>query len=251
MLDPRDYQLLYTDLQLRGQTVGLLGVVLSSDYAVSPETQSRWVYILIFTIGTAGTILVGYTLAQNIARPILHLRSLSQSVASGDLNQESGLERTDEIGELADAFDQMTENLRQRTAEAERLYAETVQRNIELAATNKRLQETQLQLVQSEKLAAVGLLTAGIVHDVKNPLTVIKGTAELLQEDSNLSPDMRKALSLIREGAVKANKIVSDLLTFARQAPPELEAPGPARNGAGSHAPDYLPDPPGPGADVF
>ena len=223
VLSGRDYQLLYTDLKLRGQNVGLLGVILSAEYALSPETQSRWVFILVFTIGTVGTILVGYLLAQNIARPILHLRSLSQSVASGDLNQESGLERTDEIGELADAFDQMTENLRQRTAEAERLYAETVQRNIELAATNQRLRETQQQLVQSEKLAAVGLLTAGIVHDVKNPLTVIKGTAELMQEEQDLAPDMQKALSLIREGAVKANKIVSDLLTFARQAPPELK----------------------------
>ncbi len=219
----RQYQLLYSDMRLRDQVVGSLGVTLPSSYAISAETQSRWFFILIFTLGTAGTILVGYALAQNIARPILHLRSLSQSVASGDLNQESNLERTDEIGELADAFDQMTENLRQRTAEAERLYAEAVQRNIELAATNKRLQETQLQLVQSEKLAAIGLLTAGIVHDVKNPLTVIKGTAELLQEESDLEPDMRKALNLIREGAVKANKIISDLLTFARQAPPELK----------------------------
>ena len=219
----RLYQLKYTDLKLRSQTVGSLGVALPNSYAISKEAQSRWIFILVFTIGTAGTILVGYALAQNIARPILHLRSLSQSVASGDLDQESGLERTDEIGELADAFDQMTENLRQRTAEAERLYAETAQRNIELAAINKRLQEAQQQLVQSEKLAAVGLLTAGIVHDVKNPLTVIKGTAELLQEDDTLSPEMRKALSLIREGAVKANKIVSDLLTFARQAPPDLK----------------------------
>ena len=223
VLYERQYQLKYTDLKLRGQTVGSLGVALPNSYAISKEAQSRWIFILVFTIGTAGTILVGYALAQNIARPILHLRSLSQSVASGDLDQESGLERTDEIGELADAFDQMTENLRQRTAEAERLYAETAQRNIELAAINQRLQETQQQLVQSEKLAAVGLLTAGIVHDVKNPLTVIKGTAELLQEDDSHSPEMRKALSLIREGAVKANKIVSDLLTFARQAPPELK----------------------------
>jgi signal transduction histidine kinase len=219
----RQYQLMYTDMRLRGQAVGSLGVILPSSYAISAEAQSRWFFILVFTLGTAGTILVGYALAQNIAQPILHLRSLSQSVASGDLNQESRLERTDEIGELADAFDQMTENLRQRTAEAERLYAEAVQHNFELAATNKRLQETQQQLVQSEKLAAVGLLTAGIVHDVKNPLTVIKGTAELLQEETDLAPDMQKALSLIREGAVKANKIVSDLLTFARQAPPELK----------------------------
>jgi signal transduction histidine kinase len=222
-LNSRLYQVIFTTLYIRELPAGSLGIALPSSYVVSAEVTSRNAFSLIFTLGTAGTILIGYLLAQNIARPILRLRSLSQSVASGDLNQSSELERTDEIGELANAFDQMTENLRERTAEAERLYAETVQRNIELAETNTRLQETQLQLVQSEKLAAVGLLTAGLVHDVKNPLTVIKGTSEVLLEDADLSPYMRKTLSLIREGAVKANKIVSDLLTFARQAPPELK----------------------------
>jgi two-component system NtrC family sensor kinase len=222
-LESQVYQIIFTHLWLREQSMGSLVVALPSSYVVSAEATSRNTFSLVFTLGTAGTILIGYLLAQNISRPILHLRSLSQSVASGDLNQASGLDRTDEIGDLADAFDQMTENLRQRTAEAERLYSESVQRNEELAAINTRLQETQLQLVQSEKLAAVGLLTAGIVHDVKNPLTVIRGTAELLQEDEELTPELTKALSLIREGAIKANKIISDLLTFARQAPPELK----------------------------
>ena len=222
-LNDRPYLARFNTLMLRQQPIGLLGVALPSNYVASAEATSRSTFSIVFTLGTAGTIIIGYLLAQNIARPILQLRSLSQSVASGDLNQAAELERADEIGDLANAFDKMTENLRQRTAEAERLYAETVQRNIELAATNTRLRETQLQLIQSGKLAAIGQLTAGIVHDVKNPLTVIKGTAEVLLEDEALTTDMRKALSLIREGAIKANKIVSDLLTFARQAPPQLK----------------------------
>ena len=220
----RQFQILYSPFILRQQPVGLLGVAMPSSYVVSTEATSRNTFSLLFTLGTSATILIGYLLAQNIARPILRLRTMSQSVASGDLNQTINLKRSDEIGDLASAFDQMTSHLRERTEEAERLYAETVQRNQELAAINARLQETQLQLIQSEKLAAIGQLTAGIVHDVKNPLTVIKGTAELMQEEPDLADDVRKELSMIRESAVKANNIVTDLLKFARQTTPELKS---------------------------
>ncbi len=168
-------------------------------------------------------IVIGYLLAQLIARPIMRLRDMSQAVAGGDLNQSTGLTQTDEIGELAGAFDTMTLRLRERTAEAARLYAETVQRNKELADTNARLQAMQLQLIQSEKLAAVGQLTAGIVHDVKNPLAVIKGLAEVLQDDATITDETRHELQVIRESAEKANRIVSDLLKFARQSQPEME----------------------------
>ena len=79
------------------------------------------------------------------------------------------------------------------------------------------------QLIQSEKLASVGQLTAGIVHDVKNPLAVIKGLAEELSEELSVDPSMKDQLSTIRESATKASTIVTDLLKFARQSTPELE----------------------------
>jgi two-component system NtrC family sensor kinase len=148
---------------------------------------------------------------------------MSQAVAAGDLDQHINIRRADEIGELAVAFDQMTLNLRARTEEAARLYAETVQRNTELAEINARLQAAQLQLVQSEKLAAIGQLTAGIVHDVKNPVGAIKGLAELTQDEDDLSPETRQAIDMIYDSAVKAETIVSDLLKFARQSEMEMK----------------------------
>jgi signal transduction histidine kinase len=219
----RPYALTFTELLIRKKQLGWLGIAMPSDYVVSAEALSRNAYILIFTLGAVAMILLGYTLSQSIARPILKLRSLTQAVAAGDLNQDIGIYRSDEIGELASAFDIMTIHLRERTAEAARLYAEAIQRNKELAETNERLRATQQQLIQSEKLAAVGQLTAGIVHDVKNPLTVIKGVAELMLTEDNLPEETRSELSLIRDSAVKANNIVSDLLKFSRQSKPELE----------------------------
>jgi two-component system NtrC family sensor kinase len=208
---------------IRQETVGNAGVVLPSNYLVDTEATSRNAFSLIFAFITVAVIVLGYLLSTNIARPILRLRALSQAVAAGDLNQKTQLDRPDEIGELAEAFDTMTQHLREQTDEAARLYAETVQRNTELAEINARLQSTQQQLVQSEKLAAVGQLTAGIVHDVKNPLTVIKGMAESLQDEPGLEPYASKELALIRDSATKANQIVSDLLTFSRQSTPEMQ----------------------------
>ena len=218
----RDYQIAFTPLLIRQQTAGNIGVVLPSNYLVDTASTSRNTFSLIFAFITVAVIVLGYLLSTSIARPILRLRALSQAVASGDLNQKTELDRPDEIGELAEAFDTMTQHLRERTDEAARLYAETIQRNPELAEINARLQSTQQQLVQSEKLAAVGQLTAGIVHDVKNPLTVIKGMAEALQDEPELKPYANRELALIRESATKANQIVSDLLTFSRQSTPEM-----------------------------
>jgi two-component system NtrC family sensor kinase len=116
----------------------------------------------------------------------------------------------------------MTFRLRRRTAQANRLHAEAVRRGEELAQANLRLQQAQQQLVQSEKLAAVGQLSAGIVHDVKNPLAVITGLTEELQENLAKEPSVRTPLAQIRENAVRASGIVTDLLKFARQSDPEM-----------------------------
>jgi two-component system NtrC family sensor kinase len=218
----RDFQLTFTELRPRQESLGWLGIILPSAYVAAAETTSRDVFVLVFALGTLAMVVAGYLISQSIARPILKLRSLTQAVAAGDLDQASGLQRSDEIGELAEAFDSMTQNLRERTAETNRLYDEAIQRNQELAETNQRLRATQLQLIQSEKLAAIGQLTAGIVHDVKNPLTVIKGVAELLLYEDELDAETRSELSLIRESALKANNIVSDLLKFSRQSKPEM-----------------------------
>ena len=219
----RSYEVVYAPLFVRQQNLGVLGVVLPSNFVTTVGSTSRNWFGLVFTVGTVGVIAVGYLLAQSIARPILRLREVSQAVAAGDLEQRTGLKQEDEIGELASAFDRMTLKLRERTVEAARLYHETVQRNRELAEANVKLQAARQQLVQSEKLAAVGQLTAGIVHDVKNPLAIIIGLAEEIPEHSQLDALTLKSLRTIRENGRRASKIVTDLLKFARKSTPEMK----------------------------
>lgn len=219
----RDFQIAYGPWVVRQNVEGLLGTVLPSNFLVAAEATSRNTFSILFSAATVMVIVLGYLLAHSIAYPILRLRSMAQAVASGDLEQSSGFRRADEIGDLASAFDIMTARLQARTREAERLYGEAIDRNRQLAEMYEKLQAAQQQLVQSEKLAAVGQLAAGIVHDVKNPLAVIKGMAEELALDAAEDEAAVSGLSIIRDNASRANTIVTDLLTFARQSTPSME----------------------------
>jgi len=118
---------------------------------------------------------------------------------------------------LAGAFDQDDERLLMTlaTQAAAAIYnADLIQ---DLQESLEHLREAQAQLVQSEKLSAIGQLIAGITHELNNPLAAISGYAQLLQMTEGLDPQVRQDVTRIHEQAQRAARIVRNLLTFARE----------------------------------
>ncbi len=85
----------------------------------------------------------------------------------------------------------------------------------------ENLQRLQAQMVQSEKLISLGQLAAGAAHEINNPLTAILGYSDLLADDPALPERARATAGKIREQARRTRSLVQNLLSFARQVPPE------------------------------
>ena len=158
-------------------------------------------------------ILIGaavvWLLVSRVTQPLRELRDSAEAVGRGDLSRRVPVRSADECGELAVAFNRMTENVQQSRAQLEQ--------------TVTTLKTTQEQLVQSEKLSAVGEFVAGVAHELNNPLTAVMGFSEMLSK-ADVDPKYRRQLDLIFKAAQRCQKIVQSLLSFARRHPPERRA---------------------------
>ncbi|WPJ96657.1 ATP-binding protein [Coraliomargarita algicola] len=90
------------------------------------------------------------------------------------------------------------------------------QSNHELKQTLQKLQETEAHLVQSEKMNALGSLSAGLLHEINNPLNYVFSGIQILEmESESFDPETREMIADIKEGLVRVNDVMKDLTTFA------------------------------------
>ncbi|MBI4052239.1 MAG: response regulator [Elusimicrobia bacterium] len=104
-----------------------------------------------------------------------------------------------------------------------KLYHQLEAKNQELQKTYRQLEEAQERFVQTEKLAAIGQMAAGIAHELNNPLTGILGFSEILLEEAGLSVQQREDLEGILKQSRRCRDIINNLLHFARKHEPHKE----------------------------
>lgn len=198
-----------------GQRVGMLYV----GFLERPFTLLKYAALaaigLTFFAVMISAALVSLRGARGIFGPIEQMAQTMQRVESGEMDSRVGHVRSnDEIGQLAGHLDHLLDAIADKTRALERWNAEL---DAKVAERTRELQAAQQQLLRSEKLAAVGQLTASIAHEVNNPIAVIQGNLDLARE--LLGEDAHRVageLRLVDEQVERMRLIVTQLLQFAR-----------------------------------
>ncbi len=209
-------------LDATGQRVGML-------YVGFLESPFRWVRHamlaimgLIFLGVMAVSALLSVRWARSIFRPVEQMNRTMQRVEDGDAAARVGqLRARDELGALAGHLDELLDVIDDKTTAlrrwGEELDHKVAERTRELEASNASLQRAQEQLVKSEKLAAIGQLTASIAHEINNPIAVMQGNLDLIRDTlgSHAQP-VKAELKLLDEQVERMRLIVTQLLQYAR-----------------------------------
>ena len=176
-----------------------VGVTISiTDYLKKIQIIKQTTISLVI-FGILLSSVLSYLLVKNIISPLNRLRQGIERITSGDLEYRVTIKDPDIARDLARSFNRMALSLRKSL--------------VELKATYAELQEKQ-------KLAAVGKMTAGIAHEIKNPLGIILGSTQVVL-DRNRPWEMReKAASFIMEEVVRLDNTLKSFLAFARPATP-------------------------------
>jgi len=173
--------------------LGVLDITLDLASAERHMAEERTQALL--TIGIAIlsiSFLIWLIIYQLVGKPVRKLMKATDAVAAGDLDYRIEVKRDDELGKLQSSFNDMT----------------------------GKLAETQSQLYQSNKMASVGQLAAGIAHEINNPLTGILTFSSLLLNQPDQDPAVHEDLETIVRETKRCRDIVKGLLDFSRQVPP-------------------------------
>lgn len=161
-------------------------------------------------------------LAKGIFSPLERMTRVMSRVERGDLSARNGdLGTKDEIGAVGAHLDSLLNQVQERDqklrAWADELNQRVDQRTAELKAANAKLEQTFKQLVMSEKLASIGEITAGVAHEINNPVAVIQGNVDVMRETLGESAkSVETELNLVDQQVTRIDAIVGKLLQFAR-----------------------------------
>ncbi len=208
------------------------------DANATVSAANRLLLILVFVSVVIAFLIAWLFVGKHILKRLEELSLRMRTMARGELEEEVRIRGKDEIAEMAKALEVFRKNSLevQRLNLVEELAEEVVSKNQELEKVLEELKTAQNQIVMREKLAALGELTAGVAHEIKNPLNFVKNFSEsslelleeldeateiedkeeLVEEIKDVASILKENLERIRSHGTRADRIVHDMLSMGR-----------------------------------
>ena len=181
----------------RGEMIGIMSSGLRTTELPSIGDLPVNTILIVFLSGAVLSALTGLFVTRRLSRP---LRSLSKGVASiidGDYNHRVGVQGDDEVAELAQAFNHLSERL-------------------------NLLRSLEAELRRKDRLSALGEVAVGIAHEIRNPLGTIKTSAELVRKREGMSAGDVKLLGYVVDEVRRIDSLIDEFLSFARPSAPHM-----------------------------
>lgn len=204
---------------IAGRIIGILYVGTLEKPYLDIANRVMFTFTILASLCVVFLLTMLYFSTTRIIKPLQGMVVATQKIAKGELNHKVEVKSRDEVGGLAVSFNQMTEKL--KAANDELLeWGKTLEKKVE--ERTKELIEMQGHLIQSEKLASLGKLAAGVAHEINNPLGGILIYSHLLLEETKKNTPESENLKKIIKETTRCKDIVKGLLEFARPKEPEM-----------------------------
>lgn len=176
------------------KVLGVLDVSISLAEVDKVILRREWEIVIFAIIAIIAVgLLIAFFVRRWVSNPVHDLLNATQQISQGNLNYTINDLGDNEIGKLGESFNNMT----------------------------KKLSEARMQLFQSDKMASLGRLAAGVAHEINNPLTGVLTYSSFLLKRTKDNPEFQEDLNIIVRETIRSREIVKSLLDFARQSVPK------------------------------
>jgi two-component system NtrC family sensor kinase len=197
-----------------GAVIGILYAGILEQPFLAARTEVMLTFLAVCLIGLVVVFVLTYALTRTAIRPLEEMAAATRQIAAGHLDVRVHTGAHDEIGVLAASFNNMLDALQTTKRELED-WARTLE--VKVQERTDELVVVQARMAQSEKLASIGRLAAGVAHGINNPLGGILSLTMLALEDCGPDHPLRADLETVVKQTLRCREIVKGLLDFSRQ----------------------------------
>ena len=214
-LSGRGIVTVFSPLYQKQNIIGGFKVKISLSDIEQSLSRSRTIVILYILFSAVLIICFGtFLLSRYLVKPITRLIQFTDGISEGEFHSASVIDEKNEIGKLSYSLNRMSVRLSDDKKRIEDYISS-------LKEANQRLKEAQAEVLRSEKLASLGRLSAGIAHEIGNPLGVIRGYTGMLLKGGENQEEMQDYFRRIEVEIDRINRIINELLDYSRISPTE------------------------------